>query len=91
MLRWFRKTHSSYNLQPLLLKRNRELEKARALNNWLGERRQAQEGHLDDVGSLRGSMDIMILYQYTCACCQPVMGGLPLQHAQGVVRNVCFL
>ena len=31
-----------YNLQPLL-KRHRELEEARA-NNWLGERRQAQEG-----------------------------------------------
>ena len=33
-----------YNLQPLLLKRYRELEEARAFNNWLGERRQAQEG-----------------------------------------------
>ena len=31
----------SYNLQPLLLKRYRELEEARAFNNWLGERRQA--------------------------------------------------
>ena len=44
MLRWFRRTYPSYNLQPLLLKRYRELEKARAFNNWLGERRQAQEG-----------------------------------------------
>ena len=44
MLRWFRKTYPSYNLQPLLLKRYRELEEARAFNNWLGERRQAQEG-----------------------------------------------
>ena len=43
MLRWFRKTYPSYNLQPLLLKRYRELEEARAFNNWLGERRQAQE------------------------------------------------
>ena len=51
MLRWFHKTYPSYNLQPLLLKRYRELEEARAFNNWLGERRQAQEGqrHLDDV------------------------------------------
>ena len=52
MLRWFRRTHPSYNLQPLL-KRYRELEEAR-FNNWLGERRQAQEGqrHLDDVSRL---------------------------------------
>ena len=49
MLRWY----PSYNLQPLLLKRYRELEEARAFN-WLGERRQAQEGqrHLDDVSRL---------------------------------------
>ena len=54
MLRWFRRTYPSYNLQPLLLKRHRELEEARAFNNWLGERRQAQEGqrHLDDVSRL---------------------------------------
>ena len=54
MLRWFRRTYPSYNLQPLLLKRYRELEEARAFNNWLGERRQAQEGqrHLDDVSRL---------------------------------------
>ena len=54
MLRWFHKTYPSYNLQPLLLKRYRELEEARAFNNWLGERRQAQEGqrHLDDVSRL---------------------------------------
>ena len=32
-------------LQPLLLKRQRELEEVRAFNNWLGERRLAQEGH----------------------------------------------
>ena len=36
MLRWFRKTYPSYDLQPLLLKRQRELEEARAFNNWLG-------------------------------------------------------
>ena len=38
----------------LLLKRYRELEEARAFNNWLGERRQAQEGqrHLGDVSRL---------------------------------------
>ena len=44
MLRWFRKTYPSYDLQPLLLKRQREPEEARAFNNWLGERRLAQEG-----------------------------------------------
>ena len=32
MLRWFRRTYLSYNLQPLLLKRCRELKKARAFN-----------------------------------------------------------
>ena len=39
MLRWFRRTYPSYNLH---------------FNNWLGERRQAQEGqrHLDDVSRL---------------------------------------
>ena len=54
MLRWFHKTYPSYNLQPQLLKRYRELEEARAFNNWLGERRQAQEGQrrLDDVSRL---------------------------------------
>ena len=53
MLRWFRRTYPSYNLQPLL-ERYRELEEARAFNNWLGERRRAQEGqrHLDDVSRL---------------------------------------
>ena len=51
MLRWFRRTYPSYNLQPLLLKRYRELEEARAFNNWLGESRQAQR-HLDDVSRL---------------------------------------
>ena len=44
MLRWFRKTYPSYNLQPLLLKRYRELEEARAFNNWLGERRRRRRG-----------------------------------------------
>ena len=42
MLRWFRKTYPSYDLQPLLLKRQRELEEARAFNAWLGERRLAR-------------------------------------------------
>ena len=36
MLRWFRRTYLSYNLQPLLLKRPRTEG-----GNWLGERRQA--------------------------------------------------
>ena len=54
MLRWFRKTYPSYDLQPLLLKRQRELEEAQAFNAWLGERRLAQKGqrHLDDVSLL---------------------------------------
>ena len=54
MLQWFCRTYPSYNLQPLLLKRQRELEEARAFNAWLGERRLAQEGqrHLDDVSRL---------------------------------------
>ena len=30
MLQWFRRTYPSYNLQPLLLKRQRELEEAQA-------------------------------------------------------------
>ena len=63
MLRWFRKTYPSYNLQPLLLKRYRELEEARAFNNWLGERRQAQEGqrHLDDVSRLTEAVRRQVL------------------------------
>ena len=36
--------YPSYNLQPLLLKRYRELEEARAFNNW--------QRHLDDVSRL---------------------------------------
>ena len=36
MLQWFRRTYPSYNLQPLLLKRQRELEE-QAFNAWLGE------------------------------------------------------
>ena len=41
-------------LQPLLLKRQRELEEAQAFNAWLGERRLAQERQrrLDDVSRL---------------------------------------
>ena len=38
MLRWFRKTYPSYNLQPLLLKRYRELEEARAWQRHLDDR-----------------------------------------------------
>ena len=33
----------------------------------------------------------MLLYQYACACCQPVIGGLPLQHAQGALLLSCEL
>ena len=44
MLQWFCRTYPSYNLQSLLLKRQRELEEAQAFNAWLGERRLAQEG-----------------------------------------------
>ena len=35
---------AAWNLQPLLLKRQRELEEARAFNNWLSERRLAKRG-----------------------------------------------
>ena len=41
--------------------------------------------------SLRGSIDIMLLYQYACACGQPVIGGLPLQHAQRALLLSCEL
>ena len=44
MLRWFHKTYPSYNLQPLLLKRYRELEEARAFNNWLGSAGRRRRG-----------------------------------------------
>ena len=43
MLRWFRKTFPSYDLQPLL-KRQPELEEAQ----WLGKRRLAQEAAAPD-------------------------------------------
>ena len=33
----------------------------------------------------------MLLYQYACACGQPVISGLPLQHAQGVLLLSCEL
>ena len=36
-------------------------------------------------------MDIMLLYQYACACGQPVISGLPLQHAQGALLLSCKL
>ena len=65
MLRWFGRTYPSYNLQPLLLKRYRELEEARAFNNWLGERRQAQEGQrrLDDVSRLTEAVHRQVFNQ----------------------------
>ena len=47
--------------------------------------------HRSIRGSLRGSMDIMLLYQYACACGQPVISGLPLQHAQGALLLSCEL
>ena len=40
--------HPSFDLQPLLMKRYKELDEARAFNTWLGERRR----HLDDVSRL---------------------------------------
>ena len=43
MLRWFHKTHPSYNLQPLLLKRYRELEEP-GFNNWLGSAGRRRRG-----------------------------------------------
>ena len=73
MLRWFHKTYPSYNLQPLLLKRYRELEEARAFNNWFGERRQAQEGqrHLDDVSRLTEAVHRQ---EPSCATRRPSVG-----------------
>ena len=49
MLRWFRKTYPSYDLQPLLLKRQRSLEEARAFNNWLGSRLAAAPGRREQA------------------------------------------
>ena len=58
MLRWFHETYPSYDLQPLLLKRYRDLDQARAFNKWLANRRLAQEGqrHLDDVSRLTAAV-----------------------------------
>ena len=61
------------------------------LAGWGGADRKRERNHRSIRGSLRGSMDIMLLYQYTCACCQPVIGGLPLQHAQGALLLSCEL
>ena len=81
MLQWFHRTYPSYNLQPLLLKRQRELEEARAFNNWLGERRLAQEGqrHLDDVSRLTEAVQGRSL---SCATRAPSAGASNVQRAK---------
>ena len=55
------------------------------LAGWGGADRKRVRNHRSIRGSLRGSMDIMLLYQYACACGQPVISGLPLQHVQGAL------
>ena len=52
MLRAFHKQYPSYNLTPLLYKRQQQLIDARAFNEWLANRRQRQEGeaYADEVG-----------------------------------------
>ena len=44
-------------MQPLLLKRYRELEEARTFNNWLGKRRQAQERRYSPRTILVGNLE----------------------------------
>ena len=56
-----------------------------------GQGRKRERNHRSIRGSLRGSIDIMLLYQYACACGQPVISGLPLQHAQGALLLSCEL
>lgn len=44
MLRWSATPTPSFNLQPLLLKRDRELEEAQAFNHWLGSAGRPRRG-----------------------------------------------
>ena len=54
MLRQFQKMYPSYNLNPLLRRRHQQLVEARALNEWLANRRLQQEGeaYADELGRM---------------------------------------
>ena len=54
MLRQFQKMYPSYNLNPLLRRRHQQLVEARALNEWLANRRLQQEGetYADEIGRM---------------------------------------
>ena len=43
------------------------------------------------TGASAARCGIMLLYQYACACGQPVISGLPLQHAQRALLLSCEL
>ena len=59
MLRSFWKQYPSYRVQPLLYKRYNELLEARALNEWLENRRIRKEGeeYTDAVGRLTDTVN----------------------------------
>ncbi len=54
MLRQFQKMYPSHNLNPLLRRRHQQLVEARALNEWLANRRLQQEGeaYADELGRM---------------------------------------
>ena len=54
MLRQFQKHYPSFNLNPLLRRRHQQLVEARALNEWLANRRLQQEGetYADEIGRM---------------------------------------
>ena len=54
MLRQFQKMYPSYNLNPLLRRRHQQLVEARALNEWISNRRLQQEGetYADEIGRM---------------------------------------
>ena len=54
MLRQFQKHYPSFNLNPLLRRRHQQLMEARALNEWISNRRLQQEGeaYADEIGRM---------------------------------------
>ena len=54
MLRQFQKHYPSFNLNPLLRRRHQQLVEARALNEWISNRRLQQEGetYADEIGRM---------------------------------------
>ena len=54
MLRQFQKHYPSFNLNPLLRRRHQQLMEARALNEFLANRRLQQEGetYADEIGRM---------------------------------------